>query len=306
MQPYREYVPSKILAKAPDNEIFDKYLDLPKQMGPSTHSALSRALLDFSNQLVPYLTEQRYAGKLIYSGGDDVLGYTNLWEWNHWLWDIRQCFRGDKDPKNEFSNQGNYWQWQSDENNPNISKRPLFTMGKYATISFGIVIAHHSVPLAITLENMWSAEEEAKEYTSPCEQHKKDAVQVRILYGNGNSLKATCRFDVFDQWQKLIDIADTEASLFEQAVNLWEQHPAPISEAIGVWTQAFCDRREQLKADRQIKADFQNQLTFFLKDLWKSTPEENLLTEVQNWLKIAAFVKRNREIKLGVKYASLV
>ncbi len=41
-------------------------------MGPSTHSALSRALLDFSNQLVPYLTQNRYAGRLIYGGGDDV------------------------------------------------------------------------------------------------------------------------------------------------------------------------------------------------------------------------------------------
>jgi len=24
--------------------------------------------------------------------GDDVLAYTNLWEWDNWLWDIRQCF----------------------------------------------------------------------------------------------------------------------------------------------------------------------------------------------------------------------
>ena len=44
-----------------------------------SHSALGRALLDFSNQLVPYLTEERYAGRLIYGGGDDVLAYTNLW-----------------------------------------------------------------------------------------------------------------------------------------------------------------------------------------------------------------------------------
>lgn len=68
-------------------------------MGPATHSALSRSLLDFANQLVPYLTESRYAGRLIYCGGDDILAYTNLWEWDKWLWDIRQCFKGQEDPR---------------------------------------------------------------------------------------------------------------------------------------------------------------------------------------------------------------
>ena len=96
---------------------FEKFLELPKRMGPATHNALSRALLDFSNQLVPYLSEKRYAGRLIY-GGDDVLAYTNLWEWDNWLWDIRQCFRGDKDPGEKFESEGDYWRWLSNEPAP--------------------------------------------------------------------------------------------------------------------------------------------------------------------------------------------
>ncbi len=282
--------------------------------------------LAFSNQLVPYLTEQRYAGRLIYSGGDDVLAYSNLWEWDSWLWDIRQCFRGDEDPKKEFNNEGDYWQYQQSELNPSlskesdltpnfspykerrikkISKRPLFTMGRNATISFGVAIAHHSVPLAITLENMWEAEKEAKKYISP-NKDKKDAVQVRILYGNGNTLKATAKFDTFHQWQELIQVHSTiEASLFEQATNLWEQHPAPIKEAIPAWTQAFCNRREQLK-DETNKQKFQQVLSKFLSDLWDTTIPEELDTQIQTWLKLAAFVKRNREIKLGVKHDVLV
>ena len=275
MEHYREYVPRKVLEIAKNNEVFDKFLNLPKQMGPSTHNALSRALLDFSNQLVPYLTEQRYAGRLIYSGGDDVLAYSNLWEWDSWLWNIRQCFRGDKDPKNEFDNQGDYWQIkdvatdglidQTDKSS--VPKRPLFTMGRNATISFGVVISHHSVPLAITLENMWEAEKEAKSYISPDSSLKnpaKDAVQVRILYGNGNSLKATAKFDVFHKWQELIQIQDIEASIFEQAANLWEQHPVPIKAAITPWIQAFCERREQLKNNQNIKIDFQTKLSNFV------------------------------------------
>lgn len=78
LKPYSDYITSDLKAPAEVRDSFEKFLQLPKRMGPATHNALSRALLDFSNQLVPYLTEQRYAGRLIYAGGDDVLGYTNL------------------------------------------------------------------------------------------------------------------------------------------------------------------------------------------------------------------------------------
>lgn len=224
LKQYKEYIPEALLPKIATmptelQESFKEFLDQNKRMGPATHSALSRALLDFSNQLVPYLTEQRYAGRLIYGGGDDVLAYTNLWEWDNWLWDIRQCFKGAEDPRHEFESRGDYWQWCKEEKSP-VAKRPLFTMGSEATISFGIAIAHHSVPLAIALENLWEAEEKAKEHTS-LNGDKKDAVQVRILYGNGNILESTAKFDVFYQWQQLINASSKlESAIFEQAAQV--------------------------------------------------------------------------------------
>ena len=240
MNPYGDYL-AKVLDDQVSKELrpaFDEFKKVAKRMGPATHNALSRALLDFSNQLVPHLTEQRYAGRLIYSGGDDVLAYTNLWEWDSWLWDIRQCFRGDQDPKDEFDNTGNYWSWRSPEVPHYLSNRPLFTMGEQATISFGLVIAHHSVPLAIALENLWQAEEEAKEheYVDPEEaRQKKDAVQLRIIYGNGNVLKATSKFKTFQTWQTLLTIEDIEPSIYETAATLLEQHPIPSYSAIMPW-----------------------------------------------------------------------
>ncbi len=301
LKSYGHYTPENLNVKGEIEEDFNEFLKLPKRMGPSTHNALSRALLDFSNQLVPYLTEERYAGRLIYSGGDDVLAYSNLWEWDNWLWDIRQCFKGQKDPYNEFKNEGNYWQFNQENKPKKLADRPLFTMGKYATISFGIVMAHHSVPLAIALENLWEAEEEAKEHYINQNNHEtyKNAVQVRVIYGNGNILKATSKFEVFEQWKKLLELNDLEASLFEQAASLWTQHPIPIKEAIYPWTVAFCSRREKLKDD--IKKNFETTLSDFIIHLWKNTPEEQLNQEVQNWLKLAAFVIRNRQIKLGGK-----
>ena len=307
---YEDYIAPSWAVPSDDWAGFNDFLKSPKRMGPATHAALSCALLDFSNQLVPYLTEQRYAGRLIYGGGDDVLAYTNLWEWDKWLWDIRQCFRGQEDlceddPNGKFESKGDYWSWKG--NDKVSTKRPLFTMGSNATISFGIVIAHHSVPLAIALENMWQAEAEAKEHeyiahyresdNKACYK-KKDAVQVRVIYGNGNILKATCKFDTFHQWQALLEIPELqEPALFEQAATVWEQHPTPEG-AIDAWANAFCDRREKLN-EPTIKETFQKALTSFLNELWKTTGEADRDREVQNWLKLAAFMLRKRDIKIN-------
>ncbi len=322
LESYANYVPQRLRVKLRETaqratgelreleqkvqQGFEAFLTQPKRMGASTHSALSRALLDFSNQLVPYLTEQRYAGRLIYGGGDDVLAYTNLWEWDKWLWDIRQCFKGSADPHDEFDDSGDYWRWKGDDaKSKGLSKRPLFTMGSNATISFGIGIAHHSVPLAIVLENMWQAEEEAKEHEyidhyanggKPC-YSKKDAVQVRVIYGNGNILKATCKFDTFSQWQTLLAIPDIEPALFEQAAAVWDQHPVPMHDTIESWCVAFCDRREKLNDN---KDEFRDALAEFIKALWMTTKEDHRDREVQNWLKLAAFVLRKRDIKINL------
>ena len=304
MKPYREYIPDGFEEKVRTANLpltnFPEFLEIQKRMGPSTHSALSRALLDFSNQLVPYLTQKRYAGRLIYGGGDDVLAYTNLWEWDKWLWDIRQCFRGAEDPREEFSNDGDYWKYLKDDGEKvDLVDRPLFTMGSTATISFGVVIAHHSVPLAIALESLWEAEAKAKDhvYLKDGEEKKKDAVQVRVLYGNGNTLKSTAKFDVFSEWQQLIT-NELPSSIFEQAASLWSQHPAPSLEAIVPWTKAFCDRRDQFQNDEDAKKDFQEKLANFLKALFITNETKQLDNEIQSWLKLAAFVKRTRDIKI--------
>ena len=308
LKAYREYIPADLAPPAIGQENFDSFLALPKRMGPSTHNVLSRALLDFSNQLVPYLTEQRYAGRLIYGGGDDVLAYTNLWEWDDWLWDVRQCFRGDQDPfQYRANNQGNYFDWDGDYwrwNNARatlpegIHERPLFTMGRTATISFGVVIAHHSVPLAIALEQLWEAEAKAKKHKD--HNAKKDAVQIRVLYANGNISTATAKFEVFHHWQQLLNVdPQIDSAIFEQAAAIWNQHPAPIPKAIAPWTKAFCDRRDQFQGNDAAKNQFQQHLEKFLHALWSTTLDKDLTLEVQSWLKLAAFTIRHRDIKLG-------
>jgi CRISPR-associated protein Cmr2 len=187
-------------------------------------------------------------------------------------------------------------------------------MGRNASISFGIVIAHHSVPLAIALENLWEAEDEAKDhvYLKDGEKHQKDAVQVRVLYGNGNILKATSKFDVFNQWRSLINFQqhhpeEIDPALFEQAAEVWSQHPVPMPEAIPAWTQAFCSRRDALSNDPDLQKQFRDHLANLLGDLWLTAQHdsdnrkmaEKRDRQIQNWLKLAAFVLRKRDIQIN-------
>ena len=307
---YKYYLNSSAIALPKEvAESFNQLEAEQKRMGPSTHNALSRALLDFSNQLVPYLTEQRYTGRLIYSGGDDVFAYSNLWEWDKWLWDIRQCFCGAEDPEDDFDNGGDYWKWQKKELPSGLSDRPLFTMGSKATISFGIVIAHHSVPLAIALESLWDAEEEAKEHFVKADGNnlKKDAVQARVMFGNGNTLKATSKFTVFNEWRSLLkkvsnitqDNSSTLPAFFEQAALVWSQHPAPYQQdkAIEVWTIAFCSRRDIFQTETE-RDEIAKVLGEYLRSLEKFTKEQDWDKEIANWLKLAAFILRKRKISL--------
>ena len=95
--------------------------------------------------------------------------------------------------------------------------------------------------------------------------------------------------------------AHFDAALALHSFQFWAEHPAPIEDAINPWTKAFCSRRDFF-TDDEIRDSFQEKLASFLEDLWMTTETEkdgkNLDKEVQNWLKLAAFVIRNREIKI--------
>ena len=316
LKPYGDYIADQLtdkLDQMPESleNSLDGFLQVTKRMGPSTHAAFSRALLDFSNQLVPYLTEQRYAGRLIYCGGDDILAYLNLWEWDNWLRDILQCFKGQPDPCDEFQageEFGDYWRWKAGKAAApdNHFNRPLFTMGGHeASISFGLVIAHHSVPLAIALENMEEAKEQAKEHKAT-DGSQKDALQVRVLYSNGNQLHATAKSQLLEPWQALISFQSThpevgfDPALFEQAAELIRQHPIPEKEAIAPWVRGFCSRRDIFKntdTGHQAKDDFTTALIHLIECLWDTAPEKIQERELGNWLKLAAFTLRKRNIK---------
>ncbi|MEH1887628.1 type III-B CRISPR-associated protein Cas10/Cmr2 [Nostoc sp.] len=190
------------------DEAWVELLKTKKRMGPATHVGLNRALLDFSNRLVPYITEQRFCGRVIYSGGDDVMAALPLADLPNFLRSLRAAWCGAIDPENQFSSQGGYWQWQDQSTRPQeIPDRPLFTMGKGATMSLGIVIAHKSVPLPTVLESLWEAEKERAKKLLGRKSRKgrmifpaKDGLCFRVIYGSGNTLEALMKGHLLRRW----------------------------------------------------------------------------------------------------------
>ncbi|MEG3861089.1 type III-B CRISPR-associated protein Cas10/Cmr2 [Microcoleus sp. herbarium12] len=220
LKPYQEYLNLDVLNSQPAAK-FNELLETRKRMGPATHVGLNRALLDFSNRIVPYLTEQRFCGKVVYSGGDDVLAVLPLADLPEYLLSLRAAWCGgqdpytEKDPKISFTATGGYWEPnpKNDTQNSNfcgLQNRPLFTMGEGATMSAGIVIAHKSVPLPTVLESLWSAEKDcAKEMQGATISHNekiepKDGLCFRVIYGGGNVLEATMKGHLLSQWWEFV------------------------------------------------------------------------------------------------------
>lgn len=188
---------------------FQKLLNTKKRMGPATHVGLNRALLDFSNRLVPYITEKRFCGKVVYSGGDDVMAVLPLEDLPEYLRSLRAAWCGEIDPFGEFENYPTgsqdegcgYWypKPESKSKLEGLPNRPHFTMGEGATMSMGIVIAYKSVPLPTVLENLWEAEKErAKKIPG------KDGLCFRVIYGGGNTLEALMKGNLLNDWWAFI------------------------------------------------------------------------------------------------------
>jgi CRISPR-associated protein Cmr2 len=261
LKPYKEY----LIENAIDDNIRQtedfKFLKekIKKRMGPATHVGLNRALLDFSNRLVPYLTEQRYCGKVVYSGGDDVMAVLPLADLPGYLRSLRAAWCADRDPEGDFSTKGGYW--KPNKPLPTLQQRPYFTMGEGATMSMGIVIAYKSVPLPTVLESLWTAEKErAKKLAG------KNGLCFRVIYGSGNTLEALMKGDLLNPWWAFMQHyrQDLSPLLYRLAEEL-PRH-ACITESdrlIRKATQVIIDRRDQ-KLDSQIQKDLLAWL-----DLWE-------------------------------------
>jgi CRISPR-associated protein Cmr2 len=284
LQDYQDYILDPAAAAIRSQVGGGDLLTERKRMGPSTHVGLNRALLDFSNRLVPYLAQQRCCGKVIYSGGDDVLVALPLADLPNFLLSLRAAWGGGPDliddPQVTFTSEGGYWQpkFADPKHHCGLPNRPLFTMGKGATLSAGMVIAHKSVPLPTVLESIWAAEaDRAKELPGGEGIPAKDGLCFRVIYGSGNTLEALMKghllpgwwqwMQAFRQQPDLVPILHRLAEELPQRAVITPKHRL-ISKAAGV----ILSRREKALAEL-------NQLLDWLNDWEDWALAANHLTE---------------------------
>jgi CRISPR-associated protein Cmr2 len=113
-----------------EKEKLEKILCSKHPVSPSIHQAFSRRLSNFSLNIVRKIVEEKYYGKLVYSGGDDVLA----------LLPVDKVLTCANDLQNKFKE----------------------ILGSKASMSAGIVFVHHKYPLYLALQKVNQAEKLAK------------------------------------------------------------------------------------------------------------------------------------------------
>ncbi len=177
-------------------------LNIQRLMTPAVHAAISEGLANFALKLVRWVVEERYPGRLVYAGGDDVLALLPMEYALQVARELRALFSGQAkvmpngNLEMQFGNtdaSGYLW----------FQGEPILTMGPTATASIGIAIAHHLSPLDATLNAMREAEKAAKNL------YGRNALCVHLLKRSGEQVR------VGAQWFYTSNVSDTVA-LFEE------------------------------------------------------------------------------------------
>ncbi len=130
------------------------------------HMAISRTLSQFARQEVPRIVQQQHPGRLIYAGGDDVLALHPLSQLLETSWQLQSTYH-------------DYMARQIREMGGNSEK---------ATVSMGIAIAHHLMPLSLVRQAAQQAEEKAKRH------YGRNALVITLLWRSGSELSAGCKW----------------------------------------------------------------------------------------------------------------
>lgn len=242
-----------------------------RPQAPSQHIAISRALNNYALKLVRPLVEEKYLGKLIYAGGDDVLALVPIQDVLPLACDLRAAFSGqlskDKWELN-WSNTSGFVQTPSGE--------LLSTMGLNATASVGIAVAHHTHPLQQVLSAARQAEKFAKNVVG------RDAFGIQILKRSGEELQvgAKWRYETVDTTEVLVKFMQAISSSIlspKFIVDFQEEskflpHEAILSELCRLYGRHTNKNEKNKEQVEKLWTDIESFIKSFLKS--KSMPAD--------------------------------
>ncbi|QSZ27584.1 type III-B CRISPR-associated protein Cas10/Cmr2 [Aceticella autotrophica] len=170
-----------------------------KFLTPERHSFISHALRNYSIEFVRKIIEEEHLGKLVYSGGDDVLAFVNTEDLFDVLIKLRAAFSGNI----RIENNKIKVDWSNDTGFVEKDGRLLLSMGKNATASCGVVIAHYKMPLGMVINRVRETEEKAKNNFG------KDSFAILLLKRSGEERIAISkwRYEEIDVLEKLKELS---------------------------------------------------------------------------------------------------
>lgn len=206
--PYRDSWHSQVQAGI-DRRHADQlqpYLDSLRHASPARHMAISEALNGFSLDLVRFVVEDLYKGKVIYAGGDDVMAMVAVDDLLPVMLLLRLVYSGQFPVNGEPDKVWDLLLKQAcrplDIGNGYVRKQNTLyrVMGERATASCGAVIAHHTAPLGQVLKSVRAAEQRAKKTGG------RNAFAIDVLKRSGGDIKLTCPwFNHPEQPESLLD-----------------------------------------------------------------------------------------------------
>jgi len=144
-----------------------KLLSAPRPASPAYHAALSGAMNAFAVEVARWVVEELFYGRLIYSGGDDVLAMVTVDDLLPCLFALRCAFSGivpagEKEGVQELYRHLGSRLGDIDKGYVRMHDRLYRMLGGRVTASAGAVVAHHQAPLQAVLRRLREAEKAAK------------------------------------------------------------------------------------------------------------------------------------------------
>jgi CRISPR-associated protein Cmr2 len=253
-------------------------LAAPRPVAPSLHAAISEALGNFSQAVVPGIV-QAHDGELVYAGGDDVLALLPAETALACARALDRAFRGDDPKGNEGAPAGYY----------RHGDRDLLMMGPRASISAGIAVVHYKEDLRLALRLAREAEAAAK-------QSGRNRLSLTIARRSGEHASAWIGWDLVGELADAVEV-------FREASDRWAYRMRallPVFREGGPPEDAFlAELRRQLargddSATRDLKVlDFYQQMRKSPKTeaCWQDTAERL----IKLW-QSASFLARGRDV----------
>lgn len=168
------------------------YGEQRRAVSPGRHLAVSSALNDFSQHVARHVVEEEHLGRLIYAGGDDVLAVMPARDLLPCAQRLRHAYSGTL-PEDQDTDWGELGKDRDGLHCRNgfawLKGRLMRMMGRHATASAGLVVAHHQAPLNAVLRELRTAEKRAKN------EGGRDAFCLSVIKRSGGKLDVSLKWN---------------------------------------------------------------------------------------------------------------